>query len=85
MEPLLYVMAILGCGEGDAPCEEIARAAGRYPTREACMAATEAELVRHGDRPFPLVVADCRRSDEAAQRLTGAEVLRPEPPPVTRN
>lgn len=84
MEPLVYVMAILGCGEGPAPCEQIARAAGRYPSREACLAATEAELARHGDRPWPLVVAECRREGEAAVRLTGAEVARPEPPRLTR-
>ena len=80
MEPLLYVMAILGCGEGEAPCEPIALAAERYPSREACMAASEAELGRHGDALYPVVVAECRREGETARRLTGAEVERPAPP-----
>ena len=87
MQALAFVMAILGCGEGDSPCEEIALAASRYPSQEACMAATEAELGRHGDALYPVIVAECRRSDAPAAPITGAEVERPEPPapPVRRN
>lgn len=85
MEPLLYVMAILGCGEGEAPCEEIALAASRYPSREACMAATGAELGRHGEALYPVIVAECRRQGETAAPITGAEVERPEPPVLRRN
>ena len=84
MEPLMFVMAILGCGEGDAPCERIALASARYASLEACMAATEAELIRHGDRPWPVVVAQCRPEGEAARPLNAIEVARPEPQPLRR-
>ena len=49
MEPVLFVMAILGCGESDAPCREVALAETRYRSEAACLAATEAELARRDD------------------------------------
>jgi len=78
MNPALYVIAILGCGEGEAPCEQLRVAEARYESREACLAATEAELAR-ADAPFPLVVAECREQGAAAVRRTPGEVALPEP------
>ena len=79
MEPLLYVMAILGCGENDAACREVAVAPAQYQSQAECMAATEAQLARYGDLPFPSVVAQCRRTGAAPQLLRGSDVLLPEP------
>ena len=78
MEAVLYVMAILGCGESDAPCREVRVAEPRYESEAACMAATEDALVRFSDLDFPVVVAQCRPADAAAQPLAPAEVLLPE-------
>ena len=80
MEPLLYVMAILGCGEGDAPCREVALAEGRYASEAQCLAATETELLRRDDLAFPSVVAQCRRAGAAPQVLRGSEVALPDAP-----
>lgn len=80
MESLFYIMAILGCGEGDEPCRELAIAAARYESREACMAATAAELARRRDEPWPVVVAQCRAADAPVEPLRGSEVLLPEAP-----
>ncbi len=80
MEPLLYVMAILGCGEGDAPCREVAVAERRFASEEQCLAATEDELLRRDDLPFPAVVAQCRRDGAAPQLLRGNEVALPDAP-----
>ena len=41
MSVALYVIAILGCGEGEAPCQPVEVADVRYESREACLAATE--------------------------------------------
>lgn len=79
MEPLLFVMAILGCGEGDAPCERLAIAPSRYESRAACTAAATAELPRHRDAPYPVVVADCREAGSAPQRLRASDFPMPEP------
>ena len=76
MEPVLFVMAILGCGESDAPCRQVAMVQTRYQSDRACLAATGAELARR-DILYPTVVAQCRRAGARAQLLRGNEVLRP--------
>lgn len=76
MEPVLFVMAILGCGESDAPCREVDRVETRYRSEAACLAATGSELARR-DILYPTVVAQCRRAGTQAQLLRGDEVLRP--------
>ena len=77
MGPAIYLIAILGCGEGDAPCEEISVAQPRYESRAACVAATEATLLRNSDHPYPIVVAQCREAGTAADPLMPAEVALP--------
>jgi hypothetical protein len=76
MEPVLFVMAILGCGEGDAPCRQVAIVEARYQSEAACQAATESELARR-DILYPTVVAQCRRADAAPRLLRASEVARP--------
>lgn len=79
MEPVLFVMAILGCGESDAPCRELRVAETRYQSEQACMAATEAALLASSDLPYPNIVADCRREGTRVQPLRGSDLLQPEP------
>ncbi len=79
MNPALYVIAILGCGEGEAPCQPVRIADTRYESREACLAATETALAGFSNLDFPIVVAECRSEGEAARPLTPAEVALPEP------
>jgi len=79
MEPLLYVMAILGCSESDAACREVQVVETRYASEGACLAATEAELIRRDDLAYPSVVAQCRRADAEPQLLRGSDVMMPEP------
>ena len=77
MEPLVYIMAILGCGESDAPCREVTVAEARYESEADCLAATEAELMRRGDLLFPSVVAQCRPAGTRPQPLRGSDVALP--------
>jgi len=79
MSPALYVMAILGCGEGDAPCRPVQVSDVRYESRDACMAATEGALARLPNLDFPILVARCRVEDAAATPLQPAEIALPEP------
>ncbi len=78
MEPLVYILAILGCGESDASCRELRIAETRYQSEAACVEATEIELIRHDDLPYPTVVAQCRRAGTAAQVLRGSDVMMPD-------
>ena len=79
METLAYVMAILGCGEGDLPCAELRLASSRYESQAECLAATEVEIIRHGDLDYPVIVAQCRRSDAPAETLQASQISLPEP------
>ena len=85
MEPLLYVMAILGCGESDAACRQVAVVEQRYESEAQCLAATEEELLRRDDLLFPSVVAQCRRADSGPQLIRGDEVILPEAEPLRRD
>lgn len=78
MEPLMFVMAILGCGESDAACREVRIVETRYQTEAACLAATEDQLLRFDNLSFPNVVAECRRAGASAQPLRGRDVLQPD-------
>ena len=78
MEPLIYVMAILGCGESDTACRELRLVEAQYRSEAACIAATETELLRHDDLPYPNVVAQCRAAGAAPQMLRGSDVMMPE-------
>lgn len=77
MQALVYVMAILGCGESDSACREVRVDARSYQTQAGCEAATAAALARHTDLDFPTVVARCRRSDGRVALMRGSDVLRP--------
>ena len=79
MEPILFVMAILGCGESDAPCREVAVVVTRYRSEAACLAAAGTELSRRDDVLYPSVVAQCRPANARTTLVRGSEVMLPEP------
>ncbi len=79
MQTMMYVMAILGCGESDAACREIRIDQQSYRSEATCRAATATALARHMDLEFPTVVARCRPANGQAQLLRGSDVLLPGP------
>jgi len=80
MGPAYYILAILGCGEGEVACEQVAVASAHYASVEDCTAATENAIMQHSDAAYPVVVAQCRRADsKAAATLMPASVDLPEP------
>jgi hypothetical protein len=81
MQSLLFVMAIMGCGESDAACREVRIDQQRFQSAAACRAATDSALIRHSDLDFPTVVARCRQANARPQLLRGSEVLLPAPDP----
>ncbi len=77
MNPALYVIAILGCGEGEASCQPVETIDARYESRESCLAATQDALGRFSSLDFPVVLAECRRGGERALAPRGREVELP--------
>lgn len=62
MEPIFYVMAILGCGDGSVDCTEARVVPARYETMAQCRADLANRIAANTDVPFPVIGADCRRS-----------------------
>lgn len=83
MGPAYYIIAILGCGEADAACEEIGRTESSYRSIAACTAATERATRAHSDVPYPVVVAQCRSGNASSLRLMSHDVRLPEPERVS--
>ena len=60
MEPVFFVMAIMGCADGAAACSEARIEPARYATVQQCQAAMPTALARHTDLAFPVVSAACK-------------------------
>ena len=60
MEPVFFVMAILGCGDGNAACTEARIDPAHYSTAAQCRANMPSALARHTDLSFPVIGAACR-------------------------
>jgi hypothetical protein len=76
--PAFYILAILGCGEGETQCNQVAVAPASYQSQADCNAASEDLLARHTDADFPVVIAQCRRADSAATQVWADEVKLPQ-------
>lgn len=79
MGPAVFVIAILGCGEAESPCQQVALAGPRYESAAACHAATTEAIEQHQEIAFPVVVAECRAANaEATSELMPKDVQLPE-------
>lgn len=59
MQAAIFLMAIMGCGEGEGACQQVRLLDTRYSSQAACSAATETAISRYADLDFPVVVAQC--------------------------
>jgi hypothetical protein len=79
MGPGIFLIAIMGCGEGDAPCQQVRTLEARYESQAACTAATEAAVTQSGDVDFPVVVAQCIAAGAKPNGPKSSDVERPGP------
>jgi hypothetical protein len=79
MGPAFFVLAILGCGEGDGPCQQVAITKTRYESAAACTAATAAAAERYQGIDYPVVVAECRPAGVTVAQLKERDVKLPAP------
>ncbi|WP_294305985.1 hypothetical protein [uncultured Sphingomonas sp.] len=61
MQPVFFVMAILGCGDGSVDCTEARMVPARYETMAQCRADLANRIAANTDVPYPVIGADCRR------------------------
>lgn len=62
MDPLFYVMAIMGCSDGSTACAEARVEPARYTSIHQCQQAMPAALMRNTDLAYPVISATCRGS-----------------------
>ena len=61
MDQVLYVLAIMGCGDDSMQCQQARLEPVRYTSIQACQAAMPAALQRNTDIDWPVVSAACQR------------------------
>ncbi|MGY2734254.1 hypothetical protein [Sphingomonas sp. UYP23] len=64
MDPLFYVMAIMGCGDGSSACQQARVEQVQYHSIGECQRAMPAALARNSDVDYPVVTASCRATGE---------------------
>ncbi|HEX8482455.1 MAG TPA: hypothetical protein VF650_11170 [Allosphingosinicella sp.] len=79
MGPAIFFIAIMGCGEAEAPCQQVRTLEARYESQAACTAATEAALIQNTDIDFPVVAAECVAAGSKANPPRANEVQIPGP------
>lgn len=61
MDQVLYVLAIMGCGDDSAECRQARVEPVRYTSIQACQEAMAGALRRNADIDYPVISAACRR------------------------
>ena len=74
MQPVFFLVAIMGCGDGDVACRDARVLPARYATAAQCRAALPQRLMENTDLSFPSLQADCRAS---GPRLSSATKPKP--------
>jgi hypothetical protein len=60
MEPLFYVMAIMGCSDGGGQCAQQRIEPVHYSSIQQCQTAMPAALMRNTDLDYPEISAACQ-------------------------
>lgn len=79
MGPGIFIIAIMGCGEAEAPCQQVRTLEARYESQAACTAATEAALTQNTDIDYPVVAAECVAAGSRPNPPQANQVQRPGP------
>jgi hypothetical protein len=71
MGPVGYVIAIMGCADGSAACQQLAVMPARYESQAACAAATSDVLANSSEFDAPTIVAQCQAVKTSPAAETG--------------
>ena len=74
MGAVFYVIAIMGCGDGSAQCDQARVEPAQYATMAQCRAAMPGALARNTDMDYPAITAACR---PIGQKIAGFAGGRP--------
>lgn len=70
MDQIIYVLAIMGCGDDSLACQQARVEPVRYTSYAACQEAMPAALGRNTDIDYPVITAACQRQ---SARLVDAD------------
>jgi len=74
MGSVFYVIAIMGCGDGQTQCAQQRIETVRYQSAAQCQAAMPAALMRNTDLDYPTITAACRQiGTSMAQRAAASK------------
>ena len=76
--PATFLLAILGCGEGETACRQMMVTEARYESEASCLAASADQLARQDSLDYPVIVAECRRAGEVRVPIRANAVALPE-------
>lgn len=66
MQTIVYVLAILGCGDAGTGCETVRTAPAAYASATACQAAAGDVLLANTDLDYPMLRTVCRKAARPA-------------------
>ncbi|AQR74875.1 hypothetical protein [Sphingomonas sp. LM7] len=61
MDQVLYVLAIMGCGDDSMQCQQARIEPARYTSIQACQQEMPGALQRNTDIDYPVISAACQR------------------------
>ena len=67
-----YVIAIMGCGDGNTACAQARVEPAQYRSIAACQAAMPQALARNSDIDYPVVTAACQENGARLARTAAA-------------
>lgn len=76
MGSIFYVIAIMGCGDGQTQCAQQRIEPVRYYSAAQCRAAMPAALIRNTDLDYPTITAACRQIGQSMANNVGKAAAR---------
>lgn len=77
MEPLVYIIAIMGCADDGSTCQRERIVPATYTTATACEAAMPSALQSNTDLLYPTISAMCEQTrEQSAQRQIAEQAAR---------
>lgn len=73
MEPVFFLVAILGCADDGGQCRDARTLPAHYATAAECRAALPRRLIENSDVEYPTIMADCRASGPHMAGTAGAK------------
>lgn len=69
MGPGYFILAVMGCGDASAICQEVRDTGQVYRSELECLADSETALTNASERSYPEIMVECRSiSPQMAQR-----------------